>query len=69
MTDDTKLTLKKIALFFAAFATLMAAICNTVFPIVNGQPAYAVFNIVVCGVAGVAEYMAIKKLGGLVNRD
>ena len=65
MTDDTKLTLKKIALYLAACITVVAAVCNTVFPIVNGQPAYAIFNVVVCGIAGVAEYMAIKKLGGL----
>ena len=48
-----------------AFITLIALVCNTVFPIVNGEPAYAVFNMVVCALSGVFVYKKIKESGGV----
>ena len=50
--------------FLAAFAVLVSTICNTVFPIVNGEPAYAVFNLVACGIAGAEVYRNLKDKGG-----
>ncbi len=57
----------KGAWLLAAIVTLIAAVNNTVFPIIHGEPAYAVFNLVVCAIAGVTEYRKIKEIGGKNN--
>ena len=65
MTDSTKEYFIKLFWVLAAFVTLIALVCNTVFPIVNGEPVYAVFNVLVCSLAGVLEYKKIKESGGV----
>jgi hypothetical protein len=46
----------------ATLAIIACAVCNTVFPIQNGQGAYSVMNLIVCAIAGVTGYKNIKEL-------
>lgn len=65
MNDFNKDYFIKLLWILAALVTLIALVCNTVFPIVNGEPAYAVFNVVVCALSGVFVYKKIKESGGV----
>lgn len=64
MNDDTKITILKIAMYVVAVILVPATVCNTVFPILKGQPFYAFFNIVACGACWWFVVNKIKKLGG-----
>ena len=65
MNDFNKSYFRNLFWILAAVVVLITLVNNTVFPIINGEPAYAVFNVVVCALSGVFVYKKIKESGGV----
>ena len=61
MNDFNKSYFRNLFWILAAFVVLITLVNNTVFPIINGEPAYAVFNVLVCALAGWFVYTKLKK--------